>query len=292
MNAILVSILVLLVLHVFFRPILFYFKYKMQARPTVETCDPSSLPEIVRENFDVGFAEFSKLQFRHCGTFTIAQFTKNFKSIFATYEHEQHNIVAVTSAFFLKVNGQWKLRGQQAAMGSRLSDGMDIDTLNLNDVYIYPLPEGHIRTQHPELQDISDLFAAHMSIVEHHRNGRQSVSDLQTKYNGDILRFYSETIFKMLSFAESCGYLKLKESQIESAKAIELSDNNPFQSSNANPFQPPPPALIDQVAVFVPTLAGAYKIVWQVIWPMKHILRRIRNARDRKLLAKTGYRWP
>ena len=110
------------------------------------------------------------------------------------------------------------------------------------------------------------------------------MSDLQTKYNGDILRFYSETIFEMLSFAESCGYLKLKESQIESAKAIE--------PSNDNPFQPPPPELIDQGAVFVPTLVGAYKIVWQVIWPMKQILRRIRNARDRKLLAKTGYRWP
>ena len=284
MNFILVLILLFVVLIVFVKPIQFYFKYKMQARPTVETCEPSSLPEIVRENFDVQFAEFSKLQFRHCGTFTIAQFTKNFKSVFATYEHQQHNVIAVTSAFFLKVNKQWRLRGQQAAIGTRLSDGVDIDTLNLNDLYVYPLPEGHIRTQHPELQKISDLFTAHMSMVEHHRNGRQSVSELRTKYNGDILRFYSSTIFEMLSFAEASGYLKLKESQIESTRAIEPSD--------ANPFQTPPPELIDQGAVFVPTFVGAFKIVWQVVWPMRQILLRIRNARDRKMLAKTGYRWP
>jgi hypothetical protein len=209
---ILVTFLTVLVLLFVVRPIQFYFKYKMQARPTVEICDPSSLPEIVRENFDVRFAEFSELNFRHRGTFTISQFTKNVKSIFATYEHEQLNIVAVTSAFFLKKNKQWRLRGQQAGMGTKLSDGVDIDTLNLNDLYLYPLPAGHIRTQHPELQRIPDLFAAHQSIVEHHRNGKQSVSELQTKYNGDILRFYSETIFEMLSFAESSGYLKLKES--------------------------------------------------------------------------------
>lgn len=277
--------LVLLVWYYLGQPIQFYFKYKIQARPTIEICDPSELPEAVRVDFDHRFAEFAALQFRHCGTFTMSQAIKNFKSLFAVYEHEQSRVIAVTTAMFLKVNKVWLLKRQCVAIGSRFSDGVEIDTTNMNDLFVYPLMPGWIRTQHPELQSTADLFNAHLSFVEHHRRGRVSVSEFKTKYDGDVLRFYSESLFEEFSRSAEFGYLKLKKSQFENAESDQ-------QSQNDNPYSAPAPDPIDQGSVFVPTFIGAFKIVWQVVWPIKPILTRIQFARDRKLLAETGYQWP
>lgn len=266
------------------RPLFFYFKYKVQARPTIESCHPSELPEAVRENFDQCFAELSELKFRHCGTFTMPQAIKNLKSLFAVYENEQLSVVAVTTALFLKVNSEWRLNQQFASFGTQFPDGCDVDTLNVTDLFLYPFRPDWIRTLHPELRSMKDLFNAHVSMVEHHRNGRSSVSNFQTRYNSDVLRYYSESTFEELSYAESVGYLKLKQSQFENSDPGQ-------QLESENPYRAPAAELIDQGSVFVPTLLGSFKVMWQVVWPVKPILGRIRLARDRKKLAETGYQW-
>ncbi len=266
-------------------PILLYFRYKIQAQPTVENCDPSELPEEVRETFDKRFAELSTLQFRHFGTLTMPQAVKNLKALFAVYENEQLNVIAVTTAMFLQVNGQWRLKHQFVEIGTRFSDGATIDTTNVNAVLMYPSPQGCVRTQHPELQNIADLFRAHMSMVKYHGNGRSPISDLKTKHNNDVLEYYSENVHEELSRAEVSGYLKFKKLQSEDSGPVE-------QRHSDNPYRTPAPELIDQGSVFVPTFVGAFKMVWQSLWPIKPILTRIRFARDRKRLAETGYQWP
>lgn len=266
-------------------PILFYFRYKVQSRPTIENCDPSELPEVVRENFDQLFFEFSSLQFRHCGTFTMPQAIKNFKSLFAVYENDQHNITAVTSAIFLKFNNEWLLKQQFVEIGTRFSDGADVSTTNIYDILMYPPSPGCVRTQHPELQKMADLLNAHRSMVEHHRRGRSSISELKTKHGDEVLGFYSESVYEELSRAEKLGYLKLRKLQFENSEPVERPQSH-------NPYRTPAPDLIDQGSVFVPTFIGAFKMMWQMLWPMKPLLVRFRYARDRKLLAETGYNWP
>jgi len=267
-------------------PLLVYFNYKIQARPEIEIYDPAAgMPEPVREEFDRCFHELTALQFRHLGTFTTASAMKNFETVFAFYESEDSQITAGTNAMFVKVKNKWKLHGQLISMCTHFSDGCEVDTMNMTTLYGFPVTKGFVRTQHPELQKASDLLDAHRSMVEHHRKGRSSGSKLNSKFGGNVKAYFAESLFEELSRAAEAGRLRLKEV----AFSNEVRDS---QHEEVNPFQAPTADKIDQGSVFVTTLKGAYIAVMSNLWPIKPILSRIRFARDRKLLAETGFRWP
>ena len=209
----------------------------------------------------------------------------NYKALFAVYENEEHRVIAGTNASFVKVQNQWKLHGQIIAMSTEFDDESGIETTNQTDLFIFPVPAGNVRSQHPELQSVSDLFRAHRSIVDQRHNGREKVAELHSKFDGDVQRYFNENLFKEFSRAAEAGRLRLKESTHANNESVDpQQDLNPFKSPTANPT--------DESSVFVLTLVGAYIANWSSLWPIKPILARIRFARDRKLLAKTGFRWP
>ena len=278
--------LAIVLFYFFGTPLLVYFNYKIQARPNIEAFDPATgMSEPVREEFDRCFHEFTALQFRHLGTFTTAGVVKNSKTIFALYESEDSRVTAGTNAMFVKVKNKWKLYGQLISMCTQFSDGCEIDTSNMTRLYDFPVAQGFVRTQHPELQKASDLLNAHESMVEHHRKGRSSVSKLNSKFGGDVKAYFAESLFEELSRAAESGRLRLKEVALSN-------EDRDSQSEGVNPFQSPTAENIDQGSVFVLTLVGAYTGIWSLLWPTGPIIARMRFARDRKLLAETGYCWP
>ena len=293
MNFSIVLMLLGLGIWFFALPFGYYFKYRLQARPTFEAYRPDGgMPEAVRENFERRFAEFSNLKFQHLGTFTMPHLADNVRSIFALYEHPVLKVTASTTALFVKVNEVWQLKGQYVAMATGFVDDTDISTTNQSDLIVLPVREGNIRTQHPELQVVADVFRAHRMLVEQNRNGREPVLERNTKYGGDVLSYFSESCFEYFSAAADVGWLRFKKNEMEETSHSEPeADANPLRPVGDNPFEAPAVDATDRGSVFVATLRGAFAMGWMGTWPAKGIVARIRFARDRKLLAKTGFQW-
>jgi hypothetical protein len=267
-------------------PLIFYFTYRIHARPSFEVFDPASgMLEEVREYFDHCFAEFTQLQFQHLGTYAMPHATKNFKTLFALYERQADKVTATTTATFVRIKGEWRFQSQFTTLGTDFADGEEINTMNQARLVLFPPPEGSVRFQYPKLGKVADLVAAHKALVEYYRDGRELVIERETEYGGDPLVSFAEGTYKILEHMAKSGKLRLKQLSADPAKSSAAQEPD-------NPYRAPAPNALDQGPVFVATLRGAFLIIWQNLFPIKQICSRIRVSRDRKTLANTGFRWP
>jgi len=178
-----------------------------------------------------------------------------------------------------KINGEWSVQQQYVELSTKFSENVSINTGNQPGISAFPIPSGYVNTQHPDLQNISALYEAHLAIMQRHGGGMRPIMELQSKYNGDIAKYLAAGMNGELSKAAEAGCLRLK--QIES--------DQHSSSQVANPYQSPAPDLIDQASMFVATLPGAFRITWNELWPIKQIVAGRKYARDRKIRKEAGF---
>jgi hypothetical protein len=131
----------------------------------------------------------------------------------------------------------------------RYDDGIVVQTNNSSELSSFKRMPAEFTTKFWEIRDIRRLNRLHRVLSDRFRERGQPVNQLDTKYEGDALRYVAQAVLED-TFRDQVGTGYLAE------------DPNGFR----------------------PTLKGAWIMAWKELWPIKSI-RRWREQRYTKRLS-------
>ncbi|GAA5505145.1 hypothetical protein Rcae01_00586 [Novipirellula caenicola] len=261
-------------------PLLILATFRTEAFPTIEPVpadDP--LPEVVRQHFFEVHESMTRLGFSNEGTFFLPQAVTNVKSLIVVFLNRAESTGAVSAVVYSDQNGIWNLQERFTEFCTRFDDDSEINTGNQKTLGAFPIPPSYLSTQHPRIQSVEDLFAAHQALKRHYALRRRPVNRLDTLFDGDVAAFISAGMTAEFEHAKACGYLRYIGGAHDGFTAA-------MQDS---PYRPPASLNRPQYGA---TFVGAYLMAWKQLWPMKPFFAYARHRRDRRLLDDTGFELP
>lgn len=168
----------LFLLYVFVPPLIVLATFRQRALPNIVSYDfDVELPGEVAEYFYDCHEVLVKLGFENVGTFSLPNQMDNVKAVLVMFSNRQQRTSAMSVVMFAEVLGDWKLQTKYTEFSTTLSGDGFVDTMNSTQVGAFPLPEGSIKTQHPSIQDLSVLNAAHQAMVGFHFPASERLRD-------------------------------------------------------------------------------------------------------------------
>ncbi|WP_372722440.1 hypothetical protein [Novipirellula sp.] len=259
-------------------PLLILATFRTEAFPTIEPVpaeDP--LPEVVRQHFFEVHESMTRLGFSNEGTFFLPQAVTNVKSLIVVFLNQAESTGAVSAVVYADHSGTWSLQESFTEFCTRFDDDSEINTGNQKTLGAFPIPPSYLSTQHPRIQNVEDLFAAHQALRRQYALRRRPVNRLDTLFKGDVAAFISAGMTAEFEHAKACGYLRYIGGAHDGFTAA-------MQDS---PYRPPAQLNRPQYGA---TFVGAYLMAWKQLWPMKPFFAYARHRHDRRLLEDTGFK--
>jgi len=267
-------------LYLFGIPLLILATFRTEAFPTIEPVPADEpLPEIVRQRFFEVHESLTRLGFSNEGTFFLPQAVTNVKSLIVVFLNRAEATGAVSAVVYADQNGAWNLQESFTEFCTRFDDDSEINTGNQKTLGAFPIPSSYLSTQHPRIQNVEDLFAAHQALKRHHAIRRRPVNRLDEQFEGDVAAYISAGMTAEFEHAKTRGYLRYIRGAHDGFTA----------AMKDSPYRPPVQLNKPQYGA---TFVGAYLMAWKQLWPMKPFFAYARHRRDRRLLEDTGFELP
>jgi hypothetical protein len=209
-------------------PLLIKFSQCCGMHPNIEPVSPSDWPPNVAQTmsrnehdlYNLGFTITGRYKMRGSitDTFTILTMLVNYKT----------GDKAMITAIWSCTHGIWNLGTLYAEFSTRFEDGYSFDTFNSNVLQSFQVDRKCIKTQVPEIEVPSELWALHRYVMrKHNPQGRKLVYDIQ-QVDAYFHRMWREGFEEQVKF----GRYTLDGT------------------------------------IFRPTFKGAYLMGWGLMWPM------------------------
>ncbi|EMI20181.1 hypothetical protein RMSM_02896, partial [Rhodopirellula maiorica SM1] len=190
-------------------PLIILATFRTEAFPTIDPVPPEDpLPEVVRQRFFEVHESLTGLGFSNEGTFFLPQAVANVKSLIVVFINRAESTAAVSAVMFTELNGSWSVQEGFTEFCTRFDDGSEINTGNQKTLGAFPVPANCMSTQHPPIQNVADLFAAHQAIRRHYALRRRPQNRLDDQFNGDVAAYISAGMTAEFEYAKKCGYLR------------------------------------------------------------------------------------
>ena len=244
-------------LYYFGFPLLIYLTFANEAEPTVDTFDPRerTLPPRVHEHFRVTCDELLPLGFEFVAGMSLPQAQDNAMAILILLTNRQAQDSAIAVSMFAKENNEWNLRTNYVEYSSTFADGMDVNTMNSNELTAFKVPAQTRNYSFPMIANSVALYELHRQMAARDGGTQPKVLPLDRDFKGDPVAYIQASIAKELVAATKDGYLYLSKSQ----------------------------------GKYRATIKGALIMTWQELWPLKSIRLRKRDALARRRLAELGF---
>lgn len=241
----------------FLVPLLTLATHRQEAEPDVYYLDEDTkLPAIVRLHFGKVEEQLEELGFVAGDMLCLPHQMGNVKPIIQHFVHHQDRTPAMAVTMFVDINGTWKVGSQYVEFCTDFLDGSEVDTINSNDIGVFPEPDTKIVNWLSGINDLHRLYSAHCAMVDAHGPAESRVLKCESEFRGDLTESIAAGMTKDLERAARDGYLRL--------------------STEGTHYRA--------------TFAGAYKITWKVLHPIKGLYRLYKKRVALRRLAAVG--WP
>lgn len=274
MNTVLISVAILVGLWLMGMPLLIYFTFRAQARPTLTIVrDEIDLPLEVVSYFETVGDELEALGFTAVETMFLPQLLDNVKAVLKLYLHPQQQDLAMAVVAYALVGEQWKLNSKYVEFSTRAADGRTFNLRNSRVVGAFPIAKKVssliYRRDHP----VERIYRAHQTVLRAHAVTTKVVR-LHEEFHGDAPALISAGMTEEFETARELGYLRY---------ANDSQDEN--QTREQNPYRPTGPA---STPAYVTTLRGAYMVTWNELWPIKPLNLRRHIWRSDRVMREAG----
>lgn len=254
-------------------PLVTWFTYRMEEQVTLELLSlDATINQEVDEYLGTTSQRLAEMGFEPVGLVSVPQMVSNVRLWMKWFINQQTEDHAFIQVYFSKPNEEWSLFTQCVEFNSEYGKDFEVNTTNQKVMPIWPEDPRRVISYFPEQNDLAWLYGAHQAICRHHAGARKKTLDLYSQYNGDVVRSLVDAMHRDSTHPLREGYIYL----IKQEPAEENAYAPPNQTAPAS--------------VYGATLKGAYVMTWQLIWPIKPMMRRRFISKSLQRLEDSGYR--
>ena len=243
--------------YIFLVPLIIIFTFRQSANPNVLSLEETtSFPKFIQEQFDEASQELAQLGFQWEENAYLPNQVDNVKVILHLYSNRESKEAVMVVTMLALIDGAWTQQNQYCEFTAKFQNGLEINTNNTPEVYAFKVPKNVITTRAPWIEEISDLYRAHVLVQRSEARQQPKDFSLDTKFQGDVRAYIADGMRQELHNAAADGYIKLNEDE-----------------SN-----------------YVATFWGGYVMTWKQLPPFKGFYEAYMNRQAKRRLANAGFR--
>lgn len=234
-------------------PLLILTQQKFEARPRMIRFEREGYewPEEIDRLFTTSVSELEQAGFEVVDSLFLPSAVQNVKVALVLLVNRTEQDGAMVTAMYAQPVTPTSLKTLYVEFSSRYDDDFVYNTNNSTQLSAFPTPD-HVQTyQFVKVKSSAQLYQVHQAIMQ--RDGRsrsRKVLRLDRDFSGDVTAFLQAAMREEFDSAAEHGYVRL------------TADGERF----------------------VPTVKGAYLMVWKELWPWKAVRKASRNQRAKLLL--------
>jgi len=234
-------------------PIFIRFTMRQSAEPDVSTFDPEhpKLPPEVKSHFRAVTDTLGSEGFEVVGGLALPHQMPNVRLVMLAFRHRPNKDAAIAPLIYAETPMGTQLQTAYVEIISRYRDKTLVQTNNSHVLGAFGPRPLTTTTQFPMVENAGRLYRLHHALDARHA-GDAKVLRLDEEFRGDPVAYLKFAMIEELEGQVEAGTMYLSESE----------------------------------KVYRPTWKGAFKFVWQELWPWKTIRLRKRQKKAARLLRE------
>ncbi len=224
-------------------PLLILATQKMEASPELVEYDPEETPppRSVARYFKEEREGLEGCGFRWLSSVLLPNPVPNVRAVLELYAHDRNSDAAMVTAIFGVSDTAPPMQARYVEFIAQFR-GHDVTMIQTNDnrdVSAFPDSPDEPTFRFPHVKDVQKLYALHQALVDRHGGGARKYLAVLDEFRGNVAEYLRVRVLRE-------GY----ERQVRGGML----------------------RYDERRDCFVPTVAGAYRMTWKLLWPVKPLI--------------------